>query len=56
MLETLIGVFILIGLAVCLSGAFLIVQDKEHAYWVEKEAQELYDKMQENVDDTSRDI
>ena len=56
MLETLLGVFILIGFAVCLSGAFLIVQDKQHAYCAEKEAQELYIKMQENIDDTSRDI
>ena len=55
MLETLFGVFILIGLAVCLSGAFLIVQDKEHAYWVEKEAQELYDKMQENISGSERE-
>lgn len=54
MLETLFGVFILIGLAVCLSGAFLIVQDKQHAYCAEKEAQELYEKMQENVSGAER--
>lgn len=55
MLETLLGVFILIGFAVCLSGAFLIVQDKQHAYCAEKEAQELYEKMQENVSGAERE-
>ena len=55
MLETLIGVFLLIGFAVCLSGAFLIVQDKEQAYWADKEARELYDKMQENISGAERE-
>ena len=54
MLETLFGVFILIGFAVCLSGAYLIVQDREQAYWAEKDARELYEKMQENVNDSTR--
>ncbi len=55
MLETLFGVFLLIGFAVCLSGAFLIVQDKEQAYWADKEARELYDKMQENISGAERE-
>jgi len=54
MLETLFGVFILIGFAVCLSGAFLIVRDREHAYWAEKDARKLHEKMQENVNDSTR--
>ena len=54
MLETLFGVFLLIGFAVCLSGAYLIVQDREQAYWAEKDARELYNKMQENVNDSTR--
>lgn len=55
MLETLFGVFILIGFAVCLSGAYLIVQDREEAYWAEKEAHELYEKMQENINEENLD-
>ena len=55
MLETLFGVFLLIGFAVCLSGAFLIVQDKEQAYWADKEARELYDKMRENISGAERE-
>ena len=54
MLDIIIGILVLILFTVALSGAYLIVRDKQRAYDIEKISRNLHKQMQENIDATSR--
>jgi hypothetical protein len=54
MLDIIIGILVLILFTVALSGAYLLARDKQRAYDIEKNSLNLHKRMQENIDDTSR--
>jgi hypothetical protein len=53
MLDIIIGGLILVLFIVALSGAYLIVKDKQRAYWIERNSRNLHKQMQESINDTT---
>jgi len=54
MLDIIIGGLILVLFIVALSGAYLLARDKQRAYDIEKNSLNLHKRMQESINDPTR--